>query len=76
MSRSETVGIIVPIFFVGRPILPSSNKMIKNMVSSANIQEASFLHDYVISFDSLVSLPPFVVFLIFFLYWYFSLCSQ
>jgi hypothetical protein len=43
------------------------------MHAKTNIQEASFLHDYAISFDILVSHPPLVLFLVVFLYQYLSL---
>jgi hypothetical protein len=37
-----------------------------NMLAIANVQEAFLLHDYAISFDILLSLPPFVLSLIVF----------
>lgn len=40
------------------------------MLATANAQEASFPNDYGICFDILVSLTPFVLFLIVFLYQY------
>jgi hypothetical protein len=46
------------------------------MHSTANVQEASFLHDYVISFDSVVSLPPFVVLPTVSLYECFFICER
>jgi hypothetical protein len=40
------------------------------MLATTNIQEASFLHYCDISFDILISVPPFGLFLIVFLYQY------
>jgi hypothetical protein len=56
MTRSDTNGITVPTFFldVQCPVFQYDD----------NSQEACFLQDYGTSFDILVSLPPFVLFLI------------
>jgi hypothetical protein len=66
MTCFETKGTVVLIFFlnVHCPVFQQGDK---NMLIMANVQEASFLHDYVISFDIPVSLPAFVLFLIAFL---------
>jgi hypothetical protein len=39
----------------------------KNMLATANAQEASFIRAYTISFDNVVSLPPFLLLLLVFL---------
>jgi hypothetical protein len=62
MTHSETKRIVEAIFFLE---VMSSSGMIKIHLLR---QEASFLHDYAISFTIFVSLPPVILFLIVFLY--------
>jgi hypothetical protein len=40
------------------------------MLATANVEQATFLHDYTIPFDFRVSLPPFLLFFVLFLYRY------
>jgi hypothetical protein len=69
MTRSKTTGIIVSILFLDVQcyVFHYSNK---NMLFVANVHEASFVLDYAISFDILVCLTQFVLFLIAFSHQY------
>jgi hypothetical protein len=62
MTHSETKRVVEAIVFLD--VMPSS-RMIKIQLLR---REASFLHDYVISFNIFVPLAPIILFLIVFLY--------
>jgi hypothetical protein len=70
MTHSETKGIVMTIFFLDTQSTVFQQGH-KSMLAGANILEAAFLHDYIISFDILVSLPPLVLFQIACPYQYF-----
>jgi hypothetical protein len=75
MTRSENKAIVVPIFFldVQCSVFQQGDK---NMLATATIQDAPFLHTYAIYFHILVFLPPFVLFLIVLSYQYFLFYSS